>query len=150
MQRTGVPIAWDNVIYDSDSLGYVVATHQSLSTSQKQTVLTYYHALAGESPRADRERLLNTDWPGWTETILSDLSKPHPDIRSVVTNIDVMKWGHAMVRPRPGFIWGDDRQRLARGLNRIHFAHSDLSGFSIFEEAQYRGIIAAEQTLLGR
>jgi hypothetical protein len=29
----------------------------------------------------------------------------------------------------------------------IRFAHSDLSGFSIFEEAQYRGVLAAEQTL---
>src|SRR6266487_1432794 len=34
-QRAGVPIAWDNVIYDSDSLGYVVATHQRLNTYQR-------------------------------------------------------------------------------------------------------------------
>jgi hypothetical protein len=30
--RPGAPLAWDNVIYDSPSLGYVLATHQSLAT----------------------------------------------------------------------------------------------------------------------
>ncbi|HSD10146.1 MAG TPA: NAD(P)-binding protein, partial [Candidatus Binatia bacterium] len=46
-EREGPPICWDNVIYDSDSLGYVVATHQSLRTHLDGTVLTYYQPLAG-------------------------------------------------------------------------------------------------------
>jgi glycine/D-amino acid oxidase-like deaminating enzyme len=149
-QRTGAPIAWDNVIYDSDSLGYVVATHQSLRVRQQETVLTYYYPLAGSSPRSERERLLMTDWKAWTDFILADLSKPHPEIRELVRSIDIMRWGHAMVRPRPGFIWGEDRQRFASLSGRVHFAHSDLSGFSIFEEAQYRGIIAAQWVLAER
>jgi hypothetical protein len=36
-------------------------------------------------------------------------------------------------------------RRASAGPNRwarIHFANSDLSGFSIFEEAQYRGVQA--------
>jgi protoporphyrinogen oxidase len=144
--RTGAPIAWDNVIYDSESLGYVVATHQNLQAHQASTVLTYYYPLTG-SPRIERERLLNTAWETWTEAILADLSKPHPEIRDLVSNIDIMRWGHAMVRPKPGFIWGNRRQRFTRPLEGIHFAHSDLSGFSIFEEAQYRGIQAAEWAL---
>jgi hypothetical protein len=147
-QRAGVPIAWDNVIYDSDALGYVVATHQSLSSHARQTVLTYYHALAGDSPGAGRQRLLDADWSVWAEFLLSDLGRPHPEIRHITQRIDIMKWGHGMVRPRPGFIWGKARQKMTAPYGRIHFAHSDLSGFSLFEEAQFRGITAAEQILL--
>jgi len=149
-QRAGVPIAWDNVIHDSDSLGYVVATHQSLQVHQQETVLTFYYPLTGSSPRSERERLLGTDWQTWVDFILADLSKPHPEIRELVRNIDIMRWGHAMVRPRPGFIWGEKRRNFTRPIGKIHFAHSDLSGFSIFEEAQYRGITAAQWVLEGR
>jgi glycine/D-amino acid oxidase-like deaminating enzyme len=145
-QRAGVPIAWDNVIYDSESLGYVVATHQSLHTHQPETVFTFYYPLIG-SPATERTRLLNTSWESWVDFILADLSKPHPEIRDLVRNIDIMRWGHAMVRPRPGFTWGEARRRFAQPFGRIHFAHSDLSGFSIFEEAQYRGVTAAEWVL---
>jgi hypothetical protein len=146
-QRAGVPIAWDNVIYESDSLGYIVATHQSLAVHQSQTVLTYYYPLTGSSPAGERTRLLNTGWQEWVDFILADLSRPHPEIRELVRNVDIMRWGHAMVRPRPGFIWGPARRQLAQPVGRIHFAHSDLSGFSIFEEAQYRGVIAAERVM---
>src|SRR5262249_17530452 len=40
----GFPLAWDNVLYDSPSLGYVVATHQR-GPEQGPTVLTYYYPL---------------------------------------------------------------------------------------------------------
>jgi hypothetical protein len=52
-----------------------------------------------------------------------------------------------MVRPTPGFLWGRARKQAAQPIGQIRFAHSDLRGFSIFEEAQYRGVLAAEQTL---
>jgi hypothetical protein len=145
-QRAGVPIAWDNVIYDSESLGYVVATHQHLRAHESSTVLTYYYPLTGP-PQKERERLLNTSWETWTEAIFSDLSKPHPEIRELTRTVDIMRWGHAMVRPKPGFIWGSNRGRFTQPFDRIHFAHSDLSGFSIFEEAQYRGVEAAQWAL---
>ncbi|MFO1434733.1 MAG: hypothetical protein U1F76_32410 [Candidatus Competibacteraceae bacterium] len=44
-------------------------------------------------------------------------------------------------------MWGEARQWIAEYNGRIHFAHSDLSGYSIFEEAQYRGVLAAERVL---
>jgi len=65
----------------------------------------------------------------------------------VVTRLDMVRWAHAMVRPRPGFVWGEARQRLLRAQDRVLFAHSDLSGYSIFEEANYRGVLAAERVL---
>ena len=64
--------------------------------------------------------------------------------------IDVMRWGHAMIRPRPGFQWGAARERAAEPLGAIHFAHTDLSGIALFEEALYHGVRAAEEALAAR
>ena len=147
LMRSGMPIAWDNVIYDSPSLGYVVATHQSLATQVRKTVLTYYYAMVGGPPVQERIHLLHTSWKDWADFILKDLSRPHPEIRELVTHLDIFRWGHAMVQPRVGFIWGNARRQAAQPRGNIYFAHSDLSGFSIFEEAQYRGVLAAERIL---
>ena len=145
----GFPLAWDNVLYDSPSLGYVAATHQS-GRDQGPTVLTYYLPLQGEDPRRDRDRLLRTPWADWVEGILADLSRAHPGLRELVERVDVYLWGHAMVRPRPGFMWSEALASSARPLGRIHFAHTDLSGMALFEEAQYWGIHAAEEVLRER
>jgi glycine/D-amino acid oxidase-like deaminating enzyme len=144
-RERGIEMAWDNVIYDSPALGYVVATHQSLSSHVDRTVWTYYWALAEGTPAQNRKLLLDADWRHWKEAILHDLSRAHPDIRECVSRIDIMRMGHAMVRPTVGFLFSEERKRLAnyRGGN-IWFANSDLSGISIFEEAQYRGVRAAE------
>ena len=56
----GLEPAWDNVIYDSPSLGYVVATHQNLTRHQHRTVWTYYWALA-RIARLNRRMLLERD-----------------------------------------------------------------------------------------
>jgi hypothetical protein len=47
-------------------------------------------------------------------------------------------------------MWGPQRKELQKSVQNIHFAHSDLSGISIFEEAQYRGVLAAQKVLQGR
>ena len=141
----GFPLAWDNVLYESPSLGYVVATHQS-GIDRGRTVFTYYYPLVA------RERLLATGRDEWAEIALSDLSRAHPDIRALTERLDVMRWGHAMIRPQPRFLWSDARRLAAQPHRGIHFAHSDLSGVSLFEEALYQGVRAAEEVLtsLGR
>ncbi|MEE8526483.1 MAG: FAD-dependent oxidoreductase [Thermoanaerobaculia bacterium] len=139
--------AWDNVLHHSRSLGYVVATHQSLRVAPGPSVLTYYLPLTDPDPAAARRRMLATSWDGWAATILADLAGAHPDIESLVTHVDVMLWGHAMIRPVPGFIHSDARRRAAEPFGPVRFAHSDLSGLSLFEEAQYHGVRAAEDLL---
>ena len=139
--------AWDNVVYDSPSLGYVVATHQSLRTAPGPSVLTWYLPLVAPNPDAARAWMLEREWRDWASLILADLLRAHPDIESRVTRIDVMLWGHAMIRPVPGFTWGDARRGAARPHGAIRFAHSDMSGISVFEEAQYHGVRAAEATM---
>jgi hypothetical protein len=61
-----------------------------------------------------------------------------------------MRWGHAMIRPRPGFVWGGARRAAARPYRAVHFANSDLSGVGLFEEAFYHGVRAAEEVLAAR
>ena len=144
----GAPPAWDNVIYDSPGLGYVVATHQSLRTHQERTVWTYYRALADGSPADNRRRLLASTWGDWVEVIFADLARAHPDVRDCVSRVDVMRMGHAMVRPTPGFLGAVGSLHGATALGgRLFYANSDLSGLSLFEEAQYRGVIAADRAL---
>jgi hypothetical protein len=143
----GIEVAWDNVIYDSLALGYVDATHQSLRSHKERSVWTFYWALAVGHPIAARRHLLDNNWDYWKEQVLNDLSRAHPQIRDCVSRIDIMRLGHAMVRPAVGFVFSESRQRMARPSGRLVYANSDLSGFSIFEEAQYRGVRAADHVL---
>jgi len=140
------PLAWDNVLYESPSLGYVVSTHQQ-GRDRGPTVLTYYYPLCDPDARVARTRLLQTDWNEWADIALTDLSRAHPDIRQLVARLDVMRWGHAMIRPRTGFMWGEARGAAARPYRSIHFAHSELSGIALFEEAFDAGIRAADEVL---
>lgn len=146
----GMPLAWDNVLYDSPGLGYVVATHQQLRRdSRGPTVLSYYRPLSDADPRAARARLLSTSRETWAEEILADLSRAHRDIRRLTTRLDLFRHGHAMVRPLPGLRRRARLERLAAGWGRVQLAHGDLGCLSLFEEANYWGVRAAEHILAG-
>ena len=95
----GFRLAWDNVLYDSESLGYVVATHQRW-TGPWSNRLHLLYPMTDADPRVGRTRLLETDWASWADIALTDLSRAHSDIRLQVERLDVMRWGHAMIRPR--------------------------------------------------
>ena len=146
-RESGFDLAWDNVIYDSPTLGYVDATHMNLATVTERSVWTFYWSLAEYAPAGARRLLLAKDWNYWKEAILNDLARAHPDIRQCVSRIDVMRLGHAMIRPVTGFVFSDQRLRWSKAQGNILFANSDLSGLSIFEEAQYRGVEAARNAL---
>ncbi len=142
----GFPLCWDNVLYDSPSLGYVTATHQT-GPDYGPTVLTYYYPLCDSDPRLAREKLLQMDWRACAELALTDLSRAHPDLPNLVERIDVMRWGHAMIRPTPGFVSGPSRAAATKPFRGIHFANTDLSGVALFEEAFHHGLRAAEEVL---
>ena len=139
--------AWDNVVMNSPALGYVDAMHQSLRTFADRTVWTFYWALAEGSPSANRRILVDRDWAYWKEAILTELERVHPRIRTCVSRLDVMRNGHAMVRPTVGAVFAAEREFLKRPQRGLLFAHSDVSGLSLFEEAQYRGVTAADRVL---
>jgi hypothetical protein len=146
-ESRGAESSWDTVFLDSPTLGYVDAMHQSLRTYVDRTVWTFYWALAEGTPAENRQMLLEKDWAYWKEAILHDLERVHSDIRQCVSRMDIMRMGHAMIRPVVGSIFSEERRRLSRFDGRILFANSDLSGISIFEEAQYHGVEAAQKVL---
>lgn len=141
--RLGAPPAWDNVMRDSPTLGYVNARHQTLDPRPGPQVLTLYWAL----PAAERARLLQDSARTWAQRVIDTLRPTHPDLPEHLQAVRLTRWGHAMAVPRPGV-----RREVAKGAlaalrqsgGRVRFAHADLAGYSVFEEAFYAGWQAAE------
>ena len=144
--KPGAPPSWDNVLYDpavpgsnASALGYVDAMHQSLRPLPGPTVLTAYWAL-GSGDRASllrqRQALQDEPWQVWSRRVVDDLARAHPDLARKTERVDLMRYGHAMAIPAPG-VRGHAALRALAGPTtpRLHFAHSDLAGYSVFEEA---------------
>jgi protoporphyrinogen oxidase len=139
------PLAWDNVFHDSPSLGYVVATHQA-GRDHGPTVLTWYYPFTREGllSRRDLDAATREDWAA---AALSDIERAHPGLRAACRRIDVAFWGHGMVRPRVGSVFQPALRAARAPLGRVHFAGSELSGLSLFEEALDHGVRAAEEVI---
>lgn len=145
-ERPGVPASWDNVIYGSAGLGYVDAMHQSTRPHAGPTVLSAYWALGGDDDaqaNLQRTRLLQDGPQAWAGAVVADLATAHPDLPRRIVQADLMRQGHAMSIPRPGVRGHPALAALARPQPRVHFAHADLSAYSVFEEALYHGTRAA-------
>lgn len=138
----GVPLAWDNVSSTSESLGYVVATHQSAGHGGP-SVLSWYLPLSSEAPAAARRRLITTPAADWKRLVRRDLLAMNPELEGAIRRIDLWRWGHAMIRPVPGFLWGDRPQPAPP----LYLAHSDNAGLSLFEEAHHQGVRASEAAM---
>lgn len=148
--RQPLSAVWDNVLRRSRSLGYIMADHQRQafpSLSPAPAVATYYLPLDGAPPPQAREHALALGYDDWCEMILDDLRGPHPDLAENLLHLDVWLWGHGMVRPTPGVMFDGRRALLQRDHGRITFAHTDLSGLSLFEEACHWGNVAARRIL---
>lgn len=147
-ERSGAPLSWDNVLYESESLGYVNATHQMTRQYYEKRNLTYYLPLTKRSPAEERKGAQAKTHEEWVSLVLNDLRKIHPNIDEAVSEVSIMIWGHAMAQTLPGMLHGTIRQELAASIqNRIHFAHTDLAGISIFEEGFYQGLAAAKKVI---
>jgi uncharacterized protein with NAD-binding domain and iron-sulfur cluster len=140
------PLSWDNVVYQEPGLGYVVSTHQDIRvTPPKKSVFTSYVALSDRSPEAAR---------AWMEKASPDelLAMASTDLKSAygwkfaacVERVEISLRGHAMAAPLPGFRSNAGLKALRELEGPILFAHGDLSGFSVFEEAAWWGYRAAQ------
>ncbi|MNR46855.1 hypothetical protein D3C85_1658800 [compost metagenome] len=63
---------------------------------------------------------------------------------SCVERVDITLRGHAMAAPLPGFRSNAGLKALRELDGPVLFAHADLSGFSVFEEAAWWGCRAAQ------
>ncbi|EGF24524.1 flavin monoamine oxidase family protein [Rhodopirellula baltica] len=142
-KETQPAMCWDNVRYQSDSLGYVNAGHQT-GRDHGGTVLTWYQALTTDDAAITRTELLNLTWQEAAEVVCSDLEVMHADIRNQIETLDLMVWGHAMIQPIVGSRSNPMWARASESIGNIHFAASDLSGVALFEEAFDHGRRAAQ------
>lgn len=148
-EKHGAPLSWENIIYGSPSLGYVDATHQSLrGSAEPQTVLTCYHAITDRSPTQARAWLQTASHAELLQMGLQDLLTAYgPALWGHVAGVEICVRGHAMSSPAVGSLHDPLLQRLREVDGAVLLAHSDLSGYSVFEEASYWGWQAAERVL---
>ncbi|MGH1519087.1 NAD(P)-binding protein [Chryseobacterium sp. JK1] len=141
-------LAWDNVIYGSSGLGYIYDQHQNLDQILNEKVITYYRSFSSNDCKKARKKLYAMKEAELRSLVLEDLKKAHPLIEDFIIEMQFHKIGHAMIAPVPGQIFGEAAQSAKEPIDdKIFFAHSDLSGISIFEEAFYQGIRTAEKML---
>jgi len=146
--RPEAPFSWDNVILGGRGLGYVVATHQEIAqATHGPTVLTCYDAWSqGGDFARNRKILEKAGWDTLSSRFLGDLRSAHPDIERLAQRLDIRIWGHAMASPGRGFL-SHPARGLAKLDGKLLFAHSDVAGYSVFEEASWLGMMAARKAL---
>lgn len=146
-----VPLAWDNVVQGSPHLGYVTSTHQLIRTSRPaQTVFTTYHAFAEKTPTDARRWLATADDDALLGVATGDLDRAYGrEWQRRARQVEITVRGHAMASPAPGFLGRPGIAALRDADGPILFAHADLSGLSVFEEAAWWGHRAAMRILGG-
>src|SRR5262249_52348960 len=103
----GAPLSWDNVLYESPSLGYVWATRDR--PPDEKHVIPWHHAFAEKDLAQARARLFAMSFDDAREMCLGDLERAHPGIAATVERLDAWRWGHAMIRPGPGQVFSFGR-----------------------------------------
>ncbi|EGF10581.1 TPA: NAD(P)-binding protein [Neisseria bacilliformis] len=142
-------LAWDNVIYGSPHLGYVAAGNQLIRAAKPpRTVFTAYTAPVHDTTQNIRRLLLDADAETLLRPAAADLLHAYGSHfwRSVET-VSLTVRGHGMAVPRPGYLTDPALLRLRQTRPPLLFAHSGMSGYSVFEEAAYWGAEAAKKII---
>ncbi|MFM2358886.1 MAG: hypothetical protein RLY16_879, partial [Bacteroidota bacterium] len=148
IERNGSGLSWDNVLYQGKGLGFVNATHQHTQVVQSQVNLTYYLPLTGQSASIERQQAATRSYEDWLSIVYEDLKMVYPKIDQQLLHAEIWVWGHGMIGPTPGYWSSNQLKQLKMPIeNKLFFAHTDLAGISVFEEAFYQGISAAKQML---
>jgi protoporphyrinogen oxidase len=139
VEKTPAGIGYDNWIQDVDTLfaDIIVADWAGLADPagaplDRKNTLSCYCPLVGEGKRGE---LLSTTFEEYEQIVLDDLEKVFPGIRETVTGVDLYRWGHAMLQPRAGFVFGASRVDSQKPEGRIFFSNHDVDGLPAFENA---------------
>lgn len=148
-EKKGTELAWDNVVYEGEGLGYVVSTHQDIRVARPpQTVFTAYDALSDLAPTETRKWLFKSNPKELFEKAAVDLKDVYGlELWRSTKAIEITVRGHAMASPTTGFLNNKGLDSLRKSDGKVLFAHSDLSGFSVFEEAAWWGYQAANKII---
>ena len=143
------PLSWDNVVYQEPGLGYVVSTHQDIRAAPpSKTVFSAYVALSDRSPLEARKWMQEASARDLVALASADLKAAYGiKFAPCVERVDITLRGHAMAAPLPHFRSNAGLKALREADGAIVFAHADLTGFSVFEEAAWWGCEAARRVL---
>jgi monoamine oxidase len=139
------PLSWDNVVYGGKGLGYVVSTHQDIRVSPPaKSVFSAYLAVSDRTPEEARRWMDRASPDQLLEFASADLKQAYGrKLARCVERVDITLRAHAMASPRVGFRSNKSLQALREVDGPVLFAHADLSGYSVFEEAAWWGYRAA-------
>ncbi|WP_400766332.1 FAD-dependent oxidoreductase [Methylosinus sporium] len=152
-------------------VNYIVADWMSdkRGDHERQTILTFYGGCDAplDGLAEARMRLMHTPFSDYEESLRSDLSRlmrgADFDFDRDVSALFLYRWGHSMLRPPPGFLFGETRD-ASGGLDRaqaprriacaplgpIVFAGQHVEGVPSIESAIGSGRRAALQALEDR
>jgi glycine/D-amino acid oxidase-like deaminating enzyme len=144
-EKDGSALAWDNVVYGARDLGYVVSTHQDIRQSRPEhTSFTAYSALAEMDAGKARRWLDQATTGQLLERASTELREAYGwRLGPCVEEVQITVRGHAMASPTPGYRSNAGLLALRQQSGPIQFAHSDLSCYSVCEEAAWWGYRAA-------
>jgi phytoene dehydrogenase-like protein len=146
--KTPTGVAYDNWVHDECFFtDFIVADWAGLddpanAPASRANVLTVYCPLIGPNDRAD---MLTQPFEYYEQKILPDLERVLPGVTATITAFDLFRWGHPMLTPEPGFIFGTAREGAQAPLGAITFAASDVDGLPAFENAVATGYRAADE-----
>jgi len=124
----------------------------------KPIVLTFYVPFhkpgfpIKEQGPLGRLELLNKSYAEYEQEIVEQMTAMFStagfDAERDIAGIILNRWGHAYISPQPGFHFGTDgneapREIVRKGFGRIHFGHSELSGYMSHTRALNEGSRAA-------
>jgi hypothetical protein len=133
---------------------------------ERPMVLTFYSAneRPPEEMPAERIKLLTTPFSDYEDSLREDLNRVLAeagfDFDRDVSDVYIYRWGHAVVYPKPGYVFGAPtgspgqaqrtyapRHTARAQLGRISFAGQDVEGSPAVESALGSGRRAAEEAL---
>jgi len=145
---SGAQLAWDNVIFKHETLGYIHNLNQQLKRPNGNTLLTFYKPLDQAEAKQVRQAYLHKADDALKQEILEDLRSIYPGIENYLVYMEVRLWGHGMVSPGIRYVTNPQREIQQQPMaGSIYFAHTDDIGFSLFEEAFDIGYRVANQLL---
>lgn len=149
--KTPEGLGYDNWIQDVDTMftDIIVADWAGLDDAasaslDRKNTLSCYCPLIGDGRRSE---LIDTTFEEYEKQLLTDLEKVVPGITDTVTGIDLYRWGHAMLQPRVGFVFGASRVGSQAPEGRISFSGHDVDGLPAFENAVGAAFRAADEVM---
>jgi spermidine dehydrogenase len=125
----------------------------------RPTVLTFFggNTAGPEHLAVERFKLLETSFGDYEQSVREDLARVMAgtafDVEKDITAIFLYRWGHGMLMPTPGQLFGEGDRRggprhiAAAAIGRISFAGQETEGTPSVESALASGLRAAGEVL---